>query len=104
MSWANCSVKVSPHEPMGDTHDESEGGAEGRAAEAAVERAGWQPRRRRRPGRERAPGTAAEAAVSGRGRHGPAPPLAGASLVAGIGGDAARAGRGVVADDISGRQ
>src|SRR5215471_4686337 len=33
MSRVNCSVKVSPHEPMGDTHDESQGSAAGGRAQ-----------------------------------------------------------------------
>ena len=40
MSWANCSPKVSSHEPMGDTHEERQGGAAGGPARATWSRRG----------------------------------------------------------------
>src|SRR3990170_6441420 len=70
MSPRNCSVKVSPHDDMGDTHDESEGSAADRVTQGLGGEAGDGTRSRHRVGRDCAAGVAPQGPLRVFGRPG----------------------------------
>src|SRR5215472_14977386 len=104
MSWVNCSVKVSPHEPMGDTDDESEGNAAGGLAQGRRGGTASQCAGGAGPGGKRAPCAAPEAAVSGGGASGIAASQPWPALGPRRGAGRAPAGGAAAADDVSGPQ
>src|SRR5215510_2937194 len=86
MSWGSCSVKVSSHGPMGDTHDESQGSPPRGAAP------------------QQAAGATTQTTVSEGGRRGAAPSLARPAVDARAARGGAAAGARALADDLPGHQ
>src|SRR5678815_4240888 len=82
---ANCDVKGSPHEAMGDPHDEPKGSAADGAVEDGARGEGDQRARGGRPARQSPTRSAAEGTVAGRGGAGPAAPRARAAVAAPLG-------------------
>src|SRR3990172_8292054 len=80
MSWVNCSVRMSSHEDMGDTHNEPQGSAPGRTAQGRARREDQQCPRRPGPAPQPPAVSTGEGPLRHRGGPGPAPSPAGPAL------------------------